>query len=124
MGAVMSKRAKVSKLLFQRVDYAAPKEGDWVGPNVRFRSAEVVSPFPGVEHINSAILSADDERNPPETGLMERKRTRLKNALFLRMFASKDVRRHLTTALAGFCKQRPQESLQTIAYHRLQCCCR
>jgi len=122
MGAVMSKRGKVSKLLLRRVDYPAPKKGDWVGPNVRFPSAEVVPPSLGVEHIKAAILaipSADNERDPPETGLMERKRTRLKNALFLRMFASKDVRRHLTTALAGFCKQRPQESLQTIAYHPL-----
>jgi homoserine O-acetyltransferase/O-succinyltransferase len=100
--------SKSSKLLWQRVDYPAPKEGNWVGPNVRFPSAEVVPPSPGVEPIKAAILaipSADDERNPPETGIMERERTRLS--------VSKDMPRHLTTGLASFCKQWSQEPLQT-----------
>jgi coenzyme F420-reducing hydrogenase beta subunit len=44
-----------------------------------------------------------------ETGLMESERTRPKNAVFLLISASKDMRRH----------QWAQKSLQTIPYHPL-----
>jgi homoserine O-acetyltransferase len=45
------------------------------------------NPAPGLERIQDVVLainSADDERNPPETGIMERELKRVKSArLFL-----------------------------------------
>jgi homoserine O-acetyltransferase/O-succinyltransferase len=65
-----------------------------------------------------AINSADDERNPPETGIMERELKRIKNArLFLP--ASEDTRGHLTTIFAKFWKRQLQEFLQTVPHGAL-----
>ena len=49
-----------------------------------------------------AINSADDERNPPETGIMERELKRLASAKLLLIPASEDTRGHGTTGLAKF----------------------
>lgn len=49
-----------------------------------------------------AINSADDERNPPETGIMERELKRLANGRLLLIPASEDTRGHGTTGLAKF----------------------
>jgi homoserine O-acetyltransferase/O-succinyltransferase len=74
------------------------------------------NPSPGLERIEAAVLainSADDERNPPETGIMERELKRVKNAHFFLIPASEDTRGHLTTGFAKFWKQPVQELLQT-----------
>ena len=60
-----------------------------------------------------AINSADDERNPPETGIMERELKRIKNGRLYLIPASDDTRGHGTTGMAKFWKQQVQELLQT-----------
>ncbi|RXT54511.1 hypothetical protein B6S44_12775 [Bosea sp. Tri-44] len=49
-----------------------------------------------------AINSADDERNPPETGIMERELKRLPSAKLLLIPASAETRGHGTTGMATF----------------------
>lgn len=51
-----------------------------------------------------AINSADDERNPPELGLMEPALKRMKNAKLYLIPASKDTRGHATDIFAKFWK--------------------
>ena len=53
-----------------------------------------------------AINAADDERNPPETGIMERE---LKSAKLYLIPASEETRGHATTGMAKFWKQQLQE---------------
>ena len=60
-----------------------------------------------------AINAADDERNPPETGLTDRALKRIKNAKLYLIPASTETRGHGTTGSAAFYKQPLQELLQT-----------
>jgi homoserine O-acetyltransferase len=74
------------------------------------------NPAPALERIQAAVLainSADDERNPPETGIMERELKRVRNARLFLIPASEDTRGHLTTGFAKFWNQPVQELLQT-----------
>ncbi len=70
---------------------------------------------PQLQRIRAALLvinSADDERNPPETGLLERELKRLPGAKLYLIPASVDTRGHGTTGLAKFYKAPLQELLQ------------
>ncbi|HKY86809.1 MAG TPA: alpha/beta fold hydrolase [Pseudorhodoplanes sp.] len=70
----------------------------------------------GLEKIAAALLvinAADDERNPPETGLMDNALKRIKNARLHLIPASEETRGHGTTGMAKFYKQQLQELLQT-----------
>lgn len=60
-----------------------------------------------------AINAADDERNPPETGLMDAAMKRIKQGNLLLIPASAETRGHLTTGSAKFYKKQLQELLQT-----------
>lgn len=60
-----------------------------------------------------AINAADDERNPPETGVMEAAMKRIKHAKLLLIPASRETRGHLTTGSASFFARELQELLQT-----------
>jgi homoserine O-acetyltransferase/O-succinyltransferase len=74
------------------------------------------NPSPGLEGIQAAVLainSADDERNPPETGIMERELKRVKNARLFLIPSSEDTAGHLTTSMARFWKQPVQDLLST-----------
>jgi homoserine O-acetyltransferase len=61
-----------------------------------------------------AINAADDERNPPETGLMELAIKRVKNGKLYLIPASEQTSGHLTTGNAIFYKQQLQELLQIV----------
>src|SRR5207302_4470024 len=70
----------------------------------------------GLERIQAAVLainSADDERNPPETGIMERDLKRVKNGRLFLIPASEDTGGHGTTFMAKFWKQQVQDLLLT-----------
>jgi homoserine O-acetyltransferase/O-succinyltransferase len=72
------------------------------------------NPGPGLERIQAAVLainSADDERNPPETGIMERELKRVKNARLFLIPGSENTAGHLTTSMAKFWKQPLEELL-------------
>jgi homoserine O-acetyltransferase/O-succinyltransferase len=74
------------------------------------------APSPDLEHIQATVLtinSADNERNPPETGIMERELKRIKNARLVAIPASEDTRGHITTNFAKFWKQQVEELLLT-----------
>ena len=71
---------------------------------------------PGLEKIKATVLAinaADDERNPPETGVTERALKRLKNAKLHLIPASEETSGHGTTGNARFYKQQLQELLDT-----------
>jgi homoserine O-acetyltransferase/O-succinyltransferase len=60
-----------------------------------------------------AINSADDERNPPETGITERELKRVKNGRLYLIPASEDTRGHGTTGIAKFYTPQLRELLGT-----------
>jgi homoserine O-acetyltransferase len=74
------------------------------------------NPSAGLERIEATLLAinaADDERNPPETGLTDAALKRVKNGRLHLIPASTETRGHLTTGNAAFYKQQLQELLQT-----------
>jgi homoserine O-acetyltransferase len=60
-----------------------------------------------------AINAADDERNPPELGMMENAMKRVKNGRYLLIPQSPDTRGHSTTGMAKFYKKELEELLRT-----------
>jgi homoserine O-acetyltransferase/O-succinyltransferase len=70
----------------------------------------------GLERIQATVLainSADDERNPPELGILEREIKRVKNGRVLLIPGSEETAGHGTTARAKFWKKELGELLQT-----------
>ena len=107
-------REQADKLLEQRL--AAPFTADANDFLYAWEASRDYNPAPGLDRIQAAVLainSADDERNPPETGLMERELKRIKNARLLLIPGSEAPRGHGTTAMAKLWKQQLQELLQT-----------
>ena len=74
------------------------------------------NPSAGLERIEATLLAinaADDERNPPETGVTDAAIKRIKNGRLYLIPASTETRGHLTTGNAKFYKQQLQDLLQT-----------
>jgi homoserine O-acetyltransferase len=74
------------------------------------------NPAPGLERIKAPLLainSADDERNPPETGIMERELKRVASGRLLLVPGSTDTIGRATVYFAKFWKQQLQEFLET-----------
>jgi len=74
------------------------------------------NPSVGLDKIEATLLAinaADDERNPPETGVTDAALKRVKNGRLFLIPASSQTRGHLTTGNAAFWKQQVQELLQT-----------
>ena len=70
---------------------------------------------PGLEKIEAPVLAinaADDERNPPETGLMTQAVKRVKNGKLYLILASDETSGHLTTGNAKFYKKELQKLLE------------
>lgn len=96
-------RAAADKIVDERL--AAPFTADANDFMYAWDSSRDYNAAPGLDRIQAALLainSADDERNPPETGVMERELKRLKNAKLLLIPASTDTRGHGTTGMAKF----------------------
>ena len=77
---------------------------------------------PGLERIEAPLLainSADDERDPPESGLEEAALKRVKNGKLYLIPASDETRGHLTTGMAKFYSQQLQQLLQTASQRPL-----
>ena len=106
--------AKADKIVDERL--ALPVTADANDFLYQWESSHDYNPSAGLEKIEAALLainSADDERNPPETGLMDAALKRIKNAKLWLIPASKDTKGHVTTGDARFYKQQLQELLQT-----------
>ena len=107
-------RALADKLLDDRLE--APFTADANDFLYQWDASRDYNPAPGLERIQAALLavnSADDERNPLETGIMERDLKRVKNGRLYLIPASEDTRGHGTVGLPKFWKQQVQEFLQT-----------
>jgi len=105
-------RALADKLLDARL--ATPFKADANDYLYQWESSRDYDASPGLERIKAALLainSADDERNPPETGLMERELKRVPGAQLYLIPASEETRGHGTTGLAKFWKLKLQEFL-------------
>jgi len=82
----------------------------------QWESSRDYDPSPGLERIRAPLLAinaADDERNPPETGVTEAAMKRVKNGRLYLIPASTETRGHLTTGGAKLYKQQLQDLLQT-----------
>jgi homoserine O-acetyltransferase len=72
-------------------------------------------PSTGMEKIEATLLlinAADDERNPPETGVTEAAIKRVKNGRIYLIPASSETRGHATTGNARFYAQQLRDLLQ------------
>jgi homoserine O-acetyltransferase/O-succinyltransferase len=108
-------REAADKLLDARL--AAPFTPDANDFMYQWESSRDYNPAPDLERIRAPLLainSADDERNPPELGIMERELKRLKNAKLYLVPASDDTRGHGTTGLAKFWKLPMQQWLGSV----------
>ena len=106
-------RALADKLLDERL--AAPFSADANNFLYQWESSADYNPAPGLERVQAALLainSADDERNPPELGIMERELKRVKGGRLFLIPGSDETRGHGTTGMAKFWKQQLQELLQ------------
>jgi homoserine O-acetyltransferase len=111
-------RQAADKLLDARL--AAPFPLDANDVLYMWEASRDYNPSAGLERIQAAVLainSADDERNPPETGIMVRELKRVKKAQFFLIPGSEETAGHLTTLMAKFWKQPVHELLQN-APHR------
>ncbi len=73
-------------------------------------------PAAGMEKIEASVLAinaADDERNPPETGVTAAAIKRIRNGKIYLIPASTETRGHLTTGNAKFYAEQVKELLQT-----------
>lgn len=96
-------RAAADKIVDERL--AAPFTADANDFLYAWDSSRDYNAAPKLDRIQAALLainSADDERNPPETGVMERELKRIKGAKLLLIPASTDTRGHGTTGMARF----------------------
>ena len=107
-------REKADQLLDQRLN--SPFSGDANDHLYQWDSSRDYNPSPALEQIKAALLainSADDERNPPETGLMDREMKRVKNGRYFLIPGSEQTAGHGTTAQAKFWKNELASLLQS-----------
>jgi homoserine O-acetyltransferase len=107
-------REAADKLVNERL--AEPFTADANDVLYQWESSADYDASPGLERIQAtvlAIISADDERFPPETGILARDLKRIKNARQFLIPASEDTRGHITTVFAKFWKQQLQDLLAT-----------
>jgi homoserine O-acetyltransferase len=107
-------REKADKLVDDRL--AARPDADANDLIYQYDSARDYDPSSALERIEAALLainSADDERNPPETGITERAIKRVKNGRLYLIPASEETRGHGTTGNAKFYSRELRELLQT-----------
>jgi homoserine O-acetyltransferase len=105
---------KADKMVDERL--AAPVTADANDYIYQWESSHDYNPAPNLERIEATLLAinaADDERNPPETGLMDQALKRIKSGKLYLIPASTETRGHLTTGSATLYKQQLQELLQT-----------
>ena len=97
---------------------AAPVTADANDFIYQWEASHDYNPSAGLEKIEATLLAinaADDERNPPETGVTDAALKRIKNGRLYLIPASTETRGHLTTGNAKFYTQQLQELLQTRA---------
>jgi homoserine O-acetyltransferase len=104
--AAAPNRAKADALLDARLK--APFTGDANDHLYQWDASRDYDPSPGLGRIEAhlmAINSSDDERNPPELGVMEREMARIRHARLLVVPGSAQTAGHGTTAQARWWKE-------------------
>ena len=94
---------------------ATPFKGDANDVLFQWESSADYDPSPGLESIRAEVLainSTDDERNPPELGVMEREIQRVRNGSYLLIPGGPDTRGHGTTGIARLYAKDLAELLQ------------
>ena len=107
-------REAADKLLDARM--AAPFAGDANDVLYQWDSSRDFNPSPGLDRITATVLAinaADDERNPPELGLLEREMKRVKNGRILLIPASAETAGHGTTGSAKWYQRELGELLRS-----------
>jgi homoserine O-acetyltransferase len=107
-------REAADRLLDGRL--SAPFRADANDTMYQWDSSRDYNPSPKLERIEAALLAinaADDERNPPETGIMERELKRVRYGGLYLIPASESTTGHGTTAQAKFYVEPLRELLQT-----------
>jgi homoserine O-acetyltransferase len=97
---------------------AQPFRGDANDVLYQWESSFDYDPSPGLDRVQAAVLainSSDDERNPPELGVMEREIGRVKQGRYLLIPGGPDTRGHGTTGLARLYKDTLAEWLRQVA---------
>jgi homoserine O-acetyltransferase/O-succinyltransferase len=106
--------AKADKMVDDRLAIAITADAnDFV---YQWEASRDYNPAPSLEKIEAALLlinAADDERNPPETGVTDAALKRVKNGRLFLIPASNETRGHPTTGNAKFYKKQVEELLQT-----------
>ena len=113
-------RETADKLLDTRL--AAPQSGDANDILYQWDSSRDYDPSPGLAKITAPVLainSADVERNPPESGIMDRAVKQLKNGRLYLIPASAETRGHGTTGMAKFWKEPFAEFLQAVPHRAM-----
>jgi homoserine O-acetyltransferase/O-succinyltransferase len=104
---------KADELVEQRL--STPITADANDFIYQWQSSHDYNPTAGLERIEAALLAinaADDERNPPETGVTQAAMKRVKNGRLYLIPAGEDTRGHGTTANAAFYRLQLQQLLQ------------
>jgi homoserine O-acetyltransferase/O-succinyltransferase len=99
-------RAQADALLDARLKAPFPADANDV--LYAWASSGDYNPAPGLEKVQAAVLAinaADDERNPPATGIMEREIKRVKNGRYHLIPASSETAGHGTTGSARWWKE-------------------
>jgi homoserine O-acetyltransferase len=107
-------RAKADELIEARMKAPFPADANDV--LYQWDSSRDYDPSAGLERIRATLLainSSDDERNPPETGVLDREIKRVKNGRVLLIPGSEQTSGHGTTARAQFWKKELGELLET-----------
>jgi homoserine O-acetyltransferase len=101
--ALAPTHALADKLVDQRLAEKPPADAnDLIYQWDASRDYDPSAELPKIRAAVLAINSADDERNPPETGLMTEAMQRVTNGRLLLIPASAETRGHGTTAMARF----------------------
>jgi len=105
--------AKADKMVDERLATPIPADAnDFI---YQWESSHDYNPSAGLEKITATLLAinaADDERNPPETGLMTEAIKRIGNGRLYLIPASTETRGHSTTGSAKFYVEQLRELLQ------------
>jgi len=111
---------KADKMVEERL--ALPVTADANDFIYQWESSRDYDPSQAIEKIQATLLAinaADDERNPPETGVTDAAIKRIKNGRLFLIPASTETRGHLTTGNAKFYARQLQELLQTAPQHTM-----
>jgi homoserine O-acetyltransferase len=108
-------RAAADRLVDQRLAAPAPRDAnDFIW---QWEASRDYDPEPRLDRIRARVLAinaADDERNPPETGITERAIARIPNARLLLIPASAETLGHGTTGQARFWREELGRFLATL----------